>query len=207
MTLGGSPVKSLSRRANMLLERNRTAFDIDGVVADIVTPFLRVLDERHGYKGFTADDITNFDLENALGLPGRIVDEIVGEILDAPLELGTTPYPGAAEVLRRLCRREPLLFITSRPTPEPIRDWFLAALPELPQDRVEIIATGDPAKKGDCLREKNRLHFIDDYLETCRQLDQAGFCPVVFDQPWNRNDDKLPRVRGWAGIARIFGLE
>jgi len=188
------------------LDLSRTAFDLDGVVVDIVSPFLRLLEERYGYTGFTPDHITSFDLAATLGLPESVVRAIVADLLERPLELGAQPYPGAAEVLERLCRRERLLFVTSRPRAEPMQEWFRAVLPDLPEDRIEIIATGEPEAKLDCLREYHKNCFVDDYLETCRQLDQAGLVSVVYDQPWNRSDDRLHRVNGWPELGRLFGL-
>lgn len=190
----------------MRFELSQTAFDIDGVVADVVTPFLRLLKERHGYGGFTPEDVTNFDLAATLGVPPEVVQGLIVELLERPAEVEARPYPGAAEVLAELCRREPLLFITSRVRVEPIREWFDQALPQLPPSRVQIIATGDYARKLDCLRDQNRVYFLDDHLETCRLLARAGLRPCVFDQPWNRADSGLPRVRGWEEVGRMFGL-
>jgi uncharacterized HAD superfamily protein len=126
--------------------------------------------------------------------------------LERPVEIDARPYPGAAEALEQLCHREPLLFVTSRSQAEPIRKWFKAVIPELPETRVEIIATGDPELKLDCLRDRNRSYFIDDHLGTCRQLDRAGLKAFVFDQPWNRQESDLPRVKGWTELGRLFGL-
>ena len=191
----------------MRLDIQYTAFDIDGVVLDIITPFLRLLEERHGYSGLTPDRITSFKLDEALGVPDEIVRGLVAELLTRPLELNALPYPGAAEVLESLCRQEPLLFITARPHVEPVRAWFESALPDLPPERYEIIATGDPLKKLDFLLDHGRRYFIDDHLETCRMLDAAGLQPLVYDQPWNRHDRDLPRVQGWTELALCFGLD
>lgn len=188
------------------LEPDRVAFDIDGVVLDIVTPFLRLLEERYGYGGFTPEDVTGFDLERALKIPGEVVADIVDDLINRPVELGAKPYPGAAEVLKQLSLEAPLLFVTSRPWPDPIRAWFDRCLPDLPGDRLEIIATGDPATKLDHLLEKGRCYFVEDYLETCRQLERAGLCPIVFDQPWNRDDGAFLRVRNWQELGRLFDL-
>ncbi|MEW5726138.1 MAG: hypothetical protein AB1896_23715 [Thermodesulfobacteriota bacterium] len=189
------------------IEPDRAAFDIDGVVVDIVTPFLRLIEERHGYRGFTARDVTDFDLELALGLPAAVVDDVVDLLVDSPLEAGVRPYPGAARVLAGLACRGSLLFVTARHRADRTRQWLEAILPELPPDRFEVIATGDPLAKLGYLLEKNRPHFFDDHLETCRQLARAGLFPYVFDQPWNRRDGNLPRVSGWAEVGRLFGLD
>ncbi|MEW6267440.1 MAG: hypothetical protein AB1641_30580 [Thermodesulfobacteriota bacterium] len=187
----------------MKLDLLETAFDVDGVVMDVVTPFLRLLEKR-GYGGFTAEDITDFNLAAVLKVPEAVVDEIVADLLERPVMVQTKPYPGAAEILESLCRRHPLLFVTARHRIKPTQELFLSALPELPADRYEIVATGDPYGKLDCLKERGRRFFIDDHLGTCRQLKAAGLEPLVFDRPWNRCDGLLPRVRSWAELGSMF---
>ena len=79
-------------------------------------------------------------------------------------------------------------------------------LPDLPLDRVDIIATGDPMLKLESLQDEGRRFFFDDHLETCRMLDRAGLRSFVFDQLWNRHDRLLPRIQGWDELRRLFGL-
>ncbi len=189
---------------NMRIDISRTAFDFDGVVVDIVTPFLRLVEERYGYGGYNLEDVTDFNLEATLRLPGDVVGDVVDDLIRRPLELGALPLPGAREALTGLAREWPLLIVTSRPWAEPVRAWFESLMPKLPGDRLEIIATGDPAGKLEHLRERNVHYFVEDNLETCRQLDEAGLCPLVFDQPWNRTENRLPRVSGWSELAPLF---
>ena len=190
--------------SSMLLDLKKTAFDVDGVVLDVVTPFLRLLKERHGYD-FTPEDVTGFELDRVLGVPRSVVVETVHELLVNPIKVEAKPYPGAGEMLRRLSSREPLLFVTAREDGDPVRDWFKACLPELDSDRYEIVAVGEHTRKADYLMERERLYYFDDYLETCLLLDQAGLKPFVFDQPWNRRQGGIPRVRGWNELGGLFG--
>jgi hypothetical protein len=183
------------------------AFDLDGVVVDVMTPFLRLLAERHHRTGLTTNDITEFDLARALGLPETVVAELVDDLLWRPIQVGARPYPGAGPVLARLAQAAPLLFVTSRPRAEPIQDWFAAAFPQIPADRFHIVATGDPFGKLEALRDHGRRVFFDDHPEACRQLRLAGIQAILFDQPWNRRDRDLPRVQDWRELARWFGLD
>lgn len=188
------------------LELNQTAFDIDGVVIDVVTPLLKILADQYGYTGFTAEDITEFDLTAALGVPETVVREAVGLLLDQPLAVRAQPYPEATETLAALCLQEPLVFITARHRADLTRELLASALPHLPAHRYEVVATGDPFRKLEWLRTHGRTYLVDDHLETCRQLARAGLRPILFDQPWNRHDHDLFRVKGWPDLARIFGL-
>ncbi|MFH1090836.1 MAG: hypothetical protein V1742_04625 [Pseudomonadota bacterium] len=190
----------------MYLELDNTAFDIDGVVMDIVSPFLKMLEQRFGLSGFTPEDIGQFNFSGALGIPETLVRKLVEQLLERPLEIGVYPYPGAVETLQCLSQRGSILFLTARTNAEHVQAWFEKALPDLLPDRYQIIATGDPLRKLDYLVECERECLIDDHLETCQRLAEAGLKPYVFDQPWNRQDMTLPRIKGWAELARLFGL-
>lgn len=189
-----------------ILDLNQTAFDIDGVVVDIATPLLRLLDERYGFGGFTVEDITVPDLTVSLGIPEEIVDAAVHEMVEHTIEVDAEPYYDAAESLEILASAAPLLFITSRPTSAPIIKWFQMHLPGLPQDRYEIIAVGSGFNKIQCLKDNNRGVYIDDFIENCRLVNQAGMHGIVFDRPWNQNGDDVHRVKDWNDILKLFGL-
>jgi hypothetical protein len=186
------------------LRLEETAFDIDGVVADVITVFLRNLAERHGYTGLTTEHVTEFDLARCLGAPEAAVSEIIGELVVRPHEMGVAPYPGAAEALTELSRRGPLTFITARKKEAPMRAWFEAALPGLPRDRVIIVPAGAPEKKTAHLRARGLTALIDDHLETCEALQQEGLTAVVFDQPWNRRATAVPRAVGWPALMDML---
>jgi uncharacterized HAD superfamily protein len=187
-----------------LVDVSRAAFDVDGVTVDVVTPFLRILRDEHGYD-FTPDDIEDFELSGALGVPGEVIQAAVDRIIDQPLESGVRPYPGAARVLTRLADETGLLFVTARRDSEATRKWLLELLPGIDPARVAVAATGDPMKKLEPLRRNGRTVFFDDHPETCRQLYKAGVAAYIFDQPWNRKERTLPRVNGWDAVADLFG--
>ena len=100
------------------------AFDIDGVVADIMTTFLALARERYdcGHH-LRYEHITTFLLEDCLDLEPRIIAELIRELIDRPQQLGVEPFPEAVAVLTRLARETPLLFVTARDRAGPIRTW------------------------------------------------------------------------------------
>ena len=85
-----------------------------------------------------------------------------------------------------------------------MESWFKSVLPNLPPERMTIVATGDPLEKLKPLLEHGRKYFVDDHPDTCRQLRQAGLEALVFDQPWNRRDVDLPRVKGWEALKALI---
>jgi uncharacterized HAD superfamily protein len=109
------------------------------------------------------------------------------------------PVADAPEVLMELAGVAPLRFITARLHPEPITQWLFSVLPRVPRERITVIASGAPETKLDILSGLEIRYFVDDRIETCRRLKEAGIEPFLFDQPWNRNEpaDGFIRVANW----------
>jgi len=182
----------------------RLAFDIDGVVADIMTTFLDMAQERHGPHDFRYDDITTFYLEDCLGLDPRIIATLIRELIDRPHELPVNPFPHAVPVLSRMAEEVPLLFVTARDRPEPIQLWLNRTLAPVPARSIWVMATGDPDTKLHYLKAHAIEYFVEDRLETCFDLAREGITPIVFAQPWNRQPHPFLEVAGWSELARLL---
>ena len=131
------------------LPGNRLAFDIDGVVADIMTTFLDLARERYNQgHHLRYEHITTFYLEDCLDLPAWIIDELIRELIDRPHELPVEPFPEAVPVLTRLARETPLLFVTARDRRRPIESWLHRQLAPVPPDAIRVLATGIIDGKG-----------------------------------------------------------
>lgn len=193
---------SLLTPAGIPLER--LGFDIDGVVADIMTTFLDLAQERHGPHTFCYDDITTFYLEECLGLDPRVIATLIRELIDRPHELPVNPFPHAVPVLSRLAEEVPLLFVTARDRPEPIQLWLNRTLSPVPASSIWVMATGDPNTKLHYLRAHAIEYFVEDRLETCFDLARAGIIPIVFAQPWNRQPHPFIEVKGWHDLAALL---
>ncbi|MFZ2448404.1 MAG: hypothetical protein WAW37_18750 [Syntrophobacteraceae bacterium] len=178
------------------------AFDIDGVVADTMEVFVRLAHERYGLTHLTKEHISCYNLYTCLGLEKEILDDLICLTLDDPHTMEIPPMPGAAEVLTELARGAPLRFVTARIWPESITDWIYQTLPDVSPDRITVIASGAPEVKPGILKELDVRYFVEDRVETCRQLKEAGIQPLLFVQPWNRHEpaDGFIRVENWAGL-------
>jgi hypothetical protein len=107
-------------------------------------------------------------------------------------------------VLNRLAECcDPLLFVTARPSRGPLVDWVRENI-SLDSRQVEVVATGSFEEKATVLLEKNITHFVEDRLETCFTIQEAGIVPVVFRQPWNRQPHRFLEVGSWAELARLI---
>jgi uncharacterized HAD superfamily protein len=183
---------------------DRLGFDIDGVVADIMTTFLDMAQERYGPHPFSYDDITTFYLEDCLGFDPSVVAALIRELIDRPHELAVEPFPQAVPVLSRLAEEAPLVFVTARDRPGPIQLWLNRTLAPVPSRSIWVMATGDPDTKLHYLRAHAIQYFVEDRLETCFDLAQAGITPIVFAQPWNRKPHPFLEVAGWPELARLL---
>jgi len=183
---------------------NRLGFDIDGVVADIMTTFLDLARERYGPHTFRYDDITTFYLEDCLGFDPQIIAGLIRELIDRPIELAVEPFPQAVAVLSRLAEEAPLVFVTARDRSEPIQLWLNRTLAPVPPRSIWVMATGDPDAKLHYLKAHAIQYFVEDRLETCFDLARAGITPIVFAQPWNRNPHPFLEVAGWPELAGLL---
>jgi uncharacterized HAD superfamily protein len=188
------------------LPRERLGFDIDGVVADIMTTFLDLAREHHGPHPFTLADITTFHLEECLHLPPALIRRLIRELIDRPHELPVRPLPQAVEVLTRLAQEAPLVFVTARDRAEPIQLWLNRILTGVSPRDIWVMAAGDPEAKVRYLHTHAIEYFVEDRLETCFELARAGITPIVFAQPWNRRPHPFPEVHTWQELeALLFG--
>ncbi len=187
---------------------DRLAFDIDGVVADIMTTFLELARERYNCgHHLHYEDLTAFRLEDCLDLPPQIIESLIRELIDRPHELTVTPFPQAVPVLTRLARDTTLLFVTARDRAQPIRTWLHRHLAQVPPEAIRVVATGDPDTKIHYLLDHRVQYFVEDRLETCRQLAVHGITPILFAQPWNRRPHPFLEVADWPELAGLLFQE
>ena len=180
----------------------RIGFDIDGVVADTMEAFIRIAREEHGIA-VHPEEITAFQVEDCLDMDPKVVGEIFRWLMEDPLGAGLQLMPYAGRVLREFARHAPLTFVTARPLAQPIADWLRVMLGEEAFRQSRLIATGEHDDKARHIRAMGLSHFIDDRAQTCLLLEEAGFSPIVFSQPWNRGRHRLPMVENWLAIRAL----
>jgi uncharacterized HAD superfamily protein len=186
------------------IPKDRLAFDIDGVVADIMTTFLDLARDRYGRGHLRYEHITTFFLEDCLDLEPWIIDALIRELIDRPHELPVEPFPHAVPVLTRLAQETPLLFITARDRARPIRAWLRRTLEQVPPEAIRVFATGDPDGKIHYLQDHGIHYFVEDRLETCHHLAAHGITPILFAQPWNRQQHPFLEVKNWQELAGLL---
>ncbi len=186
---------------------DQIAFDIDGVVADTMGAFIKVANAEFGIDYLEKEQITDYWLEKCLPIPEETTLAIIDRLLKDPFGVGLMPIKGARQCLERLAvRSNSLTFVTARPVRQPILDWLLSLLKGIPEDMINVIATGQHTAKPEVLKELGTKIFVEDHLETCEALCDNGIGAVVFDQPWNRQRTPFLRVSSWQEIMQLIKL-
>ncbi len=189
----------MSRTPLLPIDTGTLAFDIDGVVADTMSVFVKIAHQKYGLTKLSKQDMLCYNLYDCLGLEKEIIDDLVRLTLDEEHTREIQPIPGAPEVLTELACSVPLRFVTARTTAAPIAEWLFSILPDVPRSKITVIASGSPDSKLGILNELGIRYFVEDRLETCRYLKEAGIEPLLFEQPWNR-DEPAPgciRISDW----------
>jgi hypothetical protein len=183
------------------------AFDIDGVFADTMTLFLNIAREEYSIVGIRYEDITCYTLEECINIDAKLIEAIITKIVEGSHKTPLKPINGSTEVLTRIgqhCR--PILFVTARTYKGPIYDWIRGVLP-LESDSIEVIAAGSFEAKVDVLSKRNVSYFVEDRLETCFSLHEAGVTPILFKQPWNRRKHPFMEVSDWRELESLIGFK
>ncbi len=183
------------------------AFDFDGVVADTMSLFLEILRDVYQINSIRYEDIRCYDLAECTGLDRRIVDAVVERLLEGNYTTPLRPMDGAADVLRQIERHNsPLLFVTARPVIGPVGKW-LQELLSLRSQSIDIVTTGSFENKTEVLLERNITCFVEDRLDTCHQIHEAGIRPILFRQPWNRIPHPYREIGTWKDLEALIEFQ
>lgn len=186
-----------------MIDPRTIGFDIDGVLADTMQLFLKILLDVYGINHITLNDITCYELQACLDVDPEIISAANQSIIDGNYTGRLEPIDGAAGVLRRLGDYGPVRLVTARPYPGPIKAWVEDLLPP---DRysVEITTTGGFESKAQVLKKEKINHFVEDRLATCYLLQDCDITPILFAQPWNRRPHPFQEVVDWVQLERLI---
>jgi len=190
----------------MMIDPASVAFDIDGVVADTMSLFLDIARQEFNLNSIRYEDITCYTLADCLDVNPEVIDAIVTRILDGNYSATLSPIAGAPEVLSQLGKHyRPVIFITARPYLGTIREWIDQTL-RLDPGSIDVIATGSHEAKAGILKKRNISYFVEDRLETCFVLQDAGGQPILFKQPWNRQVHPFVEVSSWNELQALMAF-
>jgi 5'(3')-deoxyribonucleotidase len=188
----------------MMIDPESLAFDFDGVLADTMTLFIDIAREEYHINGIRYKDMTSYNLQDCLEMDPEIIFAIIVKILEGNYSATLKPMAYAPEILARINRyHNPILLVTARPHADPVHDWVQEALPLDPAS-IEVVATGTFEGKAEVLLNRKISFFVEDRLETCFSIMEAGITPVVYRQPWNRKSHPFVEVGNWCELASLI---
>jgi uncharacterized HAD superfamily protein len=181
-------------------------FDIDGVVADTGSAFIRIARDEYGLQSISLEDITYYEVVDCLNVEQSIVEAIFTRLHDNPLPSGIMPMEGAFDVLHALAEHGPLTYVTARSLKGPISMWLEHHVEPGPFADMRLEVMGEHDNKAPYIKDLGLRYFVDDRLQTCQNLAREGITPLVYNQPWNMNGHDLQTVDNWQAIYRLcFG--
>ena len=189
-----------------MLDPASLAFDIDGVIADTMTLFLEIARDEFGISGIRYNDIVCYNLVECIPMDQEQIEAVVTRILDGNYSSPLSPIDGAGDVLARIGRyHSPLLFVTARPYPGPIKNWLSESL-ALDSASINVLAVGSFEEKANVLLGHHVTSFVEDRLDTCYLLQDAGIQPIVFKQPWNREPHPFVEIGCWEELEELINF-
>ena len=178
--------------------------DIDGVVADFVTPFLPVLGELLE-RDVRYEEITSYLFQDVFGYDDEMEVRVREEIDRRDILRDLPALPGAVDAIRRLGKDHEIHFVTAR------RDAKWGALTRewldrkgFPYDLV-LFREGRKAEAGEGF-----YLFVEDCLENARDLATQNIHVCLMDQPWNQAEElpeRCARVRSWEEVEEVVKRE
>lgn len=171
-------------------ERYSIAVDMDGVIADILTPWVDVLRKKEG-ETLSVHDITDWDIGRFCRCGEKALD-----YLNYDLFRRLPVIPGAKEVLKRLQEYYDIYIVTSATQKSEIitakYEWLDEHFPFIEPDYRMFVGKKDPIYTD---------YLIDDGIHNLEVFKGIG---ILFDQPYNRFENRFIRARNWKEIERYF---
>lgn len=181
-------------------KKPRVGVDVDGVLADMMTPLFEVMNRLFG-TAYTVEHMEDWTVDPLI--PEGRADEFWRELGKPGLHARLLPYPGAVEGMRALGDAADVYIVTSylhgAETWVHERDAWLAEHFGIP--RAKIVHT----------RAKYTFYgrvLVDDKPENVIewQTEHPSGAGVLWSQPYNRRNDD-PRIRHrldrWEDVIRL----
>jgi len=183
----------------------KIGIDIDEVVVEYVKRFLELCETNLNQK-FSIAEISNFNMEEVLGISKEEADKIAKEFNDCQLFKELDFVEGAKESISILSKDNELFFITSRPSSiiEGTRDFLNKHLKVVDFEIYHSLGfrDGEGKTKADICKERGIKILIEDRRKYALDCAENGIKVFLMDKPWNQNcgHENIIRVKNWKEI-------
>ena len=181
--------------------------DIDGVVADFLSPFLRFVEKKIGDGPIAADTITDFSFKDHPILSEKIAEECMGEVSYDPdfwQDLSSLHSPGEWQALDSLSSKGQLVFVTHRYERETYDIHRVTC------DWLKRHGIGKPVvhftqeSKAYLVENLGVRLFMDDRHENCQNVAEKTQAVVLMPhRPYNQSFTH-PRVKRIRDFGELF---
>ena len=192
----------------------KIGIDIDGVLADFTSPFLKYHNSMYD-SSLNLRDVKTFHLSEVLGVSIEEATRRVYDFYETPDFDNLPAIGGAIEEIPKIMKGNELFVITSRKSSleGQTRRWLEGNFPRA--FRVVCFASNyhsgisTMSKEQYCRELKIDVHIEDD-LEYAVPCSANGTRVLVFDAPWNEcpeeieSINRLTRVFSWREIPPII---
>lgn len=181
--------------------------DIDGVLADFVSPFLRFLEEQTGCGEIDPQTYVDPYFSGHSGLSKEIVTECVMKVSNDPQfweALAPFPSPEQWRALDRLSRRQKLVFVTHRYERETYD------IGQVTCDWLRKHGVADPvvyftqSHKSELIGKLKVELFVDDRHENCRDVAENTDAVVLMPHRSYNQSFNHPRVERIQHLDELF---
>ena len=181
--------------------------DIDGVLADFLSPFLRILEQRAGNGPIEPESITDPSFINHPFLSTEIVSACMIDVSKDPLfwsELIPLPSPDQWKALEALSRDDRLVFVTHRYEPDTC-DMSRVTCDWLKKHGVtQPLVYFTQGHKSELIEKLKVELFVDDRHENCQDIaDNTSAVVLMPHRPYNQSF-KHPRVQRIRDLDELF---
>ena len=178
------------------------AFDLDGVLIDLVTPINRQIYETYGIE-IKKNDLRDHNYEVFTGLKSEQLWEIFYKVYK---EVDTTPiFPGATELLTKIYEKteEPPFILTARPH-DAASDTYAIVERMMGKTPFQLVLKHPNAYKSQYL--KNYNVYVEDRRKTALELAKLGFMVPLVQTDYNviENIGDYPNIFYISGVHELI---
>ena len=185
------------------------AIDIDAVMADLLSMFLKYRNHKYGTK-WRRDEFFTYEWYKVFEEPKDEMYKILYDFFHSEFMARIEPMPGAIVGVRHLHKSHKLDVITSRPRiiEAETRAWLDLYFPHTFE---KIYFSNQPAfnsfgrHKGEICSDIDADLFIDDQYGYGVECAGKGILVFLFDNPWNQGvvlPPNMTRVHDWNEILK-----
>jgi 5'(3')-deoxyribonucleotidase len=184
------------------MTKPRFLCDVDGVLADFVSPTLKIASEIME-QNYQTHMVTKWEIFRSLGINKKDEEIIRKRLKDPYFCLNLPVYPGAVEAVKRL-KKETDFFICTSPLDSTYwareREMWLEEHFGIDRSRV-ISCSRKEVVEADFLLDDKGKNLEDWYIENPDRR-----IPIMWHCPWNRDerDPTFEQAQGWDDVFMII---